>query len=836
MRMTVCSALAICSLLMGILGTCQSPGPQAADAGAVAGASPAMSRQGNQGLVAHWDFEEGSGTVLHDKGVNGLDGTINGGAVWTTGINGTKGLHFDGVDDSVEVPNNAALNFGIGNFSYSLWVKLETRPTNVAQLLCKRQVSGGDYEVQVGSDGVVEIIYGSSAVYTRTFASTPLEVGIWYMITVTRGSEDGFIYINDTMEMYISATQDVSSPSDLYLGEDPFASENLKGAMDEVRIYGRNLSAGDVDCLFHHCDARPDLSITTQDIAFSNDTPALNTVVRIDATIRNNGGSDAYNVEVWFYDGNNLIGSDRGITTLGQGKDATISLRWNAAPVGVHTITVKIDPNDTISESNETNNKASRDLSVQSLEIPDMWVTGDDIVPSELMPYENTTLNITVTIHMTGFSGTGTAKINIWVDSILAASPRFNLSSGNDSKTRVATVWRAVGLGNHTISAVLDPDAEIRETHEDNNIGRKNITVLEPPPGPTVDGPDLMISPGDISINVTIVRERDRVKFSALVHNNGRFDARDVVVRFQDDGSKIGSDFMMLFLAGNGSTDLATVTWVAEGIRNHEIKVLLDPDGNIAESNEGNNVAATIIPVVPYSVPGNNPPLFTSTPGPNATVGIEFVYTAAATDPDWDVLTFSLVSTLLPGMTMDNATGTLAWRPGMDQVGDHTLGMAVSDGRGGSDEQWFQISVNVLKPVCTITYPKQGEQVSGLMRATGTTSKGAVPVLLVKVRIDGEDWLFDVEMDIHANWSFRIDTTSLSTGDHKLDAVVIDRYTESDIVSVTFYVGPASSGFGKMTDVPWDMVIIFLLIIPLALVSSATAAQIRAHGPKKKGT
>jgi hypothetical protein len=53
-------------------------------------------------LVAHWQFDEGSGTIAHDS-VGSNHGTIYG-AQWTTGIIGGA-LNFDGDVDYVEIPD-----------------------------------------------------------------------------------------------------------------------------------------------------------------------------------------------------------------------------------------------------------------------------------------------------------------------------------------------------------------------------------------------------------------------------------------------------------------------------------------------------------------------------------------------------------------------------------------------------------------------------------------------------------------------------------------------------------------------------------------------------------
>ncbi|RLJ10179.1 MAG: hypothetical protein DRP15_00895, partial [Candidatus Aenigmatarchaeota archaeon] len=60
------------------------------------------------GPVAHWRFDEGSGSTVYDSTSNNNDGTING-ASWVTGKYGAA-LKFDGVDDYVNCEYNSSLS------------------------------------------------------------------------------------------------------------------------------------------------------------------------------------------------------------------------------------------------------------------------------------------------------------------------------------------------------------------------------------------------------------------------------------------------------------------------------------------------------------------------------------------------------------------------------------------------------------------------------------------------------------------------------------------------------------------------------------------------------
>ncbi|MHC4500734.1 MAG: LamG-like jellyroll fold domain-containing protein, partial [Planctomycetota bacterium] len=75
-----------------------------------------------QGPVAHWQLDEGAGTIAADSSGNGLDGTLMGDPQWVAGIIGGA-LEFDGVDDYVDCGNPSILDFGTGDFAISAWIK-----------------------------------------------------------------------------------------------------------------------------------------------------------------------------------------------------------------------------------------------------------------------------------------------------------------------------------------------------------------------------------------------------------------------------------------------------------------------------------------------------------------------------------------------------------------------------------------------------------------------------------------------------------------------------------------------------------------------------------------
>jgi YD repeat-containing protein len=88
---------------------------------------------------------------------------------------------------------------------------------------------------------------------------------------------------------------------------------------------------------------------------------------------------------------------------------------------------------------------------------------------------------------------------------------------------------------------------------------------------------------------------------------------------------------------------------------------------------------------------GNRPPVFRSIPVVAAAVSEQYVYHAAAFDPDGDPLVYSLAEAPA-AMEIELATGLIRWTPAADQVDQHLVRVAVSDGQT-SVEQQYQVRV-----------------------------------------------------------------------------------------------------------------------------------------------
>ncbi|MBV6465470.1 MAG: hypothetical protein PGMFKBFP_00747 [Anaerolineales bacterium] len=132
----------------------------------------------------------------------------------------------------------------------------------------------------------------------------------------------------------------------------------------------------------------------------------------------------------------------------------------------------------------------------------------------------------------------------------------------------------------------------------------------------------------------------------------------------------------------DSSTGLITWNPSTQHIGTHSVTV------RVEDGHGGYDDQSFILNVVE-----NHPPEIISAAVTIATEDEQYNYDVDATDADGDVLTYSLV-TFPQNMTINAATGLIAWAPNGDQVGDHAVTVRVEDGKGGSDAQTFTITVS----------------------------------------------------------------------------------------------------------------------------------------------
>lgn len=104
-----------------------------------------------------------------------------------------------------------------------------------------------------------------------------------------------------------------------------------------------------------------DLQIASANLTSSNATPLEGQNIFLNATFSNAGNQNASNVLVMFFDGTTPIGNNT--VSVPAFSSAVVSQVWEAE-IGPNTIKVVVDPQNSISETNESNNEAVKNISI----------------------------------------------------------------------------------------------------------------------------------------------------------------------------------------------------------------------------------------------------------------------------------------------------------------------------------------------------------------------------------------------------------------------------------------------------------------------------------------
>ncbi len=230
-----------------------------------------------------------------------------------------------------------------------------------------------------------------------------------------------------------------------------------------------------------------------------------------------------------------------------------LSFEWRPSHIGYHMLELEVDPGNAVVEQNEENNIFRTQVNVV---LP-------DLVPSAIISgpvYMNATNMMVVSLD-------GTAEcFNIsLIENATEVGKTSNITCyGNNN---VSIGWKPNRPGMCTLQAVVDPDNDIQETDETNNVIIKEYEVVRPD-----------IIPYNVSPEIIFLNETNTI----IIYVNGTAEGFNATLFINGNhiDKKIDLDTY------NGTIEFE-LTPPASGV--HELTVLLDPDDDIIETNETNN-------------------------------------------------------------------------------------------------------------------------------------------------------------------------------------------------------------------------------------------------------
>ena len=191
-------------------------------------------------LVGWWKFDDGSGgTATDSAGTN--NGTLNGDPTWATGrFDGA--LSFDGNGDYVSVAPIVPLT---GNtVTAQAWIRLDKYAGIYNPILTQNTGNNGYYFDVTSGKPSFHIVVSPS--YVQAISPEVINTDQWYYVAGTNDGSNLKLYIDGQLEDSAFSTGFLGVNNIAKIGGEPGSSLYFTGIIDDVRIYDRALTAGEI--------------------------------------------------------------------------------------------------------------------------------------------------------------------------------------------------------------------------------------------------------------------------------------------------------------------------------------------------------------------------------------------------------------------------------------------------------------------------------------------------------------------------------------------------------------------------------------------------------------
>lgn len=188
--------------------------------------------------IAYWTFDEGSGTTANDS-MGSYNGVITG-ATWIAGYGGGSALHFDSMEDYVDI-GGADIS---GAWTAVMWVNREA--STIGSVL----FGSVDYGIKLEQWPNVHRV-GITRFGTEDYSfnyTAPL--GQWVHLAFVGTATETQLYVNGTLQDTLPVA--IHMPMYRIGGREPLTPDDyLAGVLDEAIVYDQALSRAQIAAIYN---------------------------------------------------------------------------------------------------------------------------------------------------------------------------------------------------------------------------------------------------------------------------------------------------------------------------------------------------------------------------------------------------------------------------------------------------------------------------------------------------------------------------------------------------------------------------------------------------------
>ncbi len=343
----------------------------------------------------------------------------------------------------------------------------------------------------------------------------------------------------------------------------------------------------------------PNLSVSSSNVTTIPANPQLGDGVMIHSLILNDGTATATDVVVQFIDATSSssplpIGQPVTIDRIPAGGSAGVQMLYETAGGSdKRTIQVIADPNNFIQERSESDNKATKSLTLRAGSAANLVVQQRNVGFHPAAPQEGDRVTISAVVLNDGGEEARDVAVQFLdisnADALPIGQPQVIglIPPGASAEVQVsyATLGKA---GTRRLQVTADPNNFVPESDKSDNKAIVNLTVAAP------QAPNLAVLAGNVKFDPESAEIGGKVAIYATILNTGNDDANDIIVLVQDVTDSripqpVGTEQIIDLIRAGESGTVRVVFDNTEVAGTRIIRVIADPTDAISESNEQDN-------------------------------------------------------------------------------------------------------------------------------------------------------------------------------------------------------------------------------------------------------